>query len=130
MSIIIELQIILLYVQLTCLSSQRTYVKFHLKNNYDHSFHEHTTLGSPKGTRYFNPMRYHNASIENTYCYWISSIVTQSIGNIWLTYDLTHKSKPLLILAQTQYSLKVDRQHNGAAWWDNNHLIALSHDSL
>ena len=78
-SIIIELQILLLCVQLTCLSSQRAYVKFHLKNYYDHSFREHNSLGSPKGTLCLNPMKYHGVSIENTYCYWLPSIVTQSI---------------------------------------------------
>ena len=42
---------------------------FHLRNYYDHSFHEHTSLRSPNMTHYLNPMRYHDDSIENTYCY-------------------------------------------------------------
>ena len=124
-----ELQILLLCIQLTCLSSQRDYVKFHLRNYYDHSFHEHTSLGSPKRTHCLNPMRYHSAFIENTYCYRLPSIVTQSIGNIWLTYDLTRMSKSLLNFAQAQYSLKVERQHNEVAWWGHDYLITLCHGS-
>ena len=108
-STILELQILLLCIQLTCLSSQKVYFKFHLRNYYSHSFHERTSLGSPKMTHC--PMRYHGASIENTYCYWLPSTVTQSIRNIWSIYDLTCRSKPLLTLAQAQYSLKVDVIH-------------------
>ena len=100
----------IMYFQLTCLNSRRAYVKFHLRNYYGHSFHEHTSLKSPKGTHYLNPMRYHGASIDNTYCYQLSSIVTQSTGNIWLAYDFTHRSKSLLTWVQVQYSLKVERQ--------------------
>ena len=77
-----QLQILLLCVQLTCISSQRAYVKFHLWNYYGHSFHEHASLGSPKVTHCLNPKRHHGVSIENTYCYRLPSIVTQSIGNI------------------------------------------------
>ena len=55
--------------------------------------------------------------------------MTQFIENIWSTYDLTHRLKSLLTLAQAQYSLKVERQHNEAAWWGHDYLIALSHDS-
>ena len=126
---IIELKILLLSIQLTCFSYQRTYVKFHLRNYYDHSFHKHTSLGSPKRTHYFNLKRNHGVSIENTYCYWLSSIVTQSVGNIWSTYDLMRRSKPLLTSVQVQYSLKVKRQYNKATWWGHDYLIALSHDS-
>ena len=54
-STILELQIVLLCVQLTYISSLRNYVKFHLSNYYGHSFHEHTSLGSPKGTHCLNP---------------------------------------------------------------------------
>ena len=91
---------LLFFVQLTYLSSQRAYVKFHLRNYYDHNFHEHTSLRSPKRTFCLNPMRYHDASIENRNCYRILSIMNQSIGNIWSTYDLICRSKPLLTLAQ------------------------------
>ena len=49
-------------------------------------------------------MRYHGISIENIYCYRLPSTVTQSIGNIWSIYDLTRRSKSLLILAQTLFS--------------------------
>ena len=34
---------------------------------------------SPKGTRYFNFMRYHDVSIENTCCHQPSSIVLESV---------------------------------------------------
>ena len=34
------------------------------------------------------------------------------------------------MLAQAQYSLKVERQHNEAAWLGHDYLIALIHDSL
>ena len=81
-STILELQILLLCVQLTCPSSQKAYVKFHLRNNYDHSFHKHTSLGSPKGTLCLNLMRYHSASIENIYCCRLPLTMTQFIGNI------------------------------------------------
>ena len=47
---IFELQILLLSVQLTCLSFLRANVEFHLRNYYDFSLHEHTFLESPKGT--------------------------------------------------------------------------------
>ena len=29
-------------------------------------FHDHIFFGSPKGTHYVNPMRYHGAYIKNT----------------------------------------------------------------
>ena len=109
---------------------KKAYVKFHLRNYYDHSFHEHTSLGSPKGTHCLNFKIYHGVSIENTYCYQLPSTVTQFIGNIWSTYDLTRRLKPLLTLAQAQYYLKVEKQHNEAYWWGHDYLIALSHDSL
>ena len=70
---------------------------------------KHTFLGSLKGTLYLNPKKYHDASIENTYCYQFPSTMTQSIGNRWSAYDLTRRSKSLLTLAQAQYSLKVER---------------------
>ena len=99
-----------------------------LKELLCHSFHEHTSLGSPKGTHCLNPKRYHGAPIENTYYYRLPSTMTQSIGNIWSTYDLTYKSKSLLTLVQTQYSIKVEKQHNETTWWGHDYLIALSHD--
>ena len=106
-STILELQILLLCIQLSYLSSQRAYAKFHLRNYYGHSFHEYASLGSLNGTLHLNPKRYHGAFIENTYCYQLPLIVTQSIRNIWLAYNLTHRSKPPLTSAQAQYSLKV-----------------------
>ena len=66
-----------LCVQLTYLSFLRAYVKFHLRNYYNHCLHEYTS-GSPKRTFFLNP----NGSIKNTYCYWLSSIMTQSIVRI------------------------------------------------
>ena len=129
-STILKLHILLLYIQLTYFSSPRTYVKFHLWNHYDHNLHEHTFLGSFKGTLYLNPIKYHCIFIENTYCYYLPLTVTQSIRNIWSTYDLTHRSKSLLILAQTQFSLKVDEQYNEITWWNYDNLITLCHDSL
>ena len=128
-SIILELQILLLYVQLTCFKSQRVYIKFHLRKYYDHSFHEHTSLRSPVGTHCLNPKRYHSVSIENTYCYLLPLTVTQSIGNIWSAYDLICRLKPLLTSTQTQYFLKVERQQNETTWWNHDYLIGLSHDS-
>ena len=74
-------------------------------------------------------MGYHSPSIDNTYYYQLPSIVAQSIGNIWLAYDLGRRLKSLLTLAPTQCSFKVKRQHNEVAWWSNDYLIALSHDS-
>ena len=41
--------------------------------------HDHMSFGSPKGAHYLNPMRYHGAFIENTYCHQPPSIVAQSI---------------------------------------------------
>ena len=87
------------------------------------------SLGSPKETICLNPIRYHGVAIENNHCYWFLSTVTKSIRNIWSTYDLVRKSKSLLTLAHAQYSLKVERQHNEAAWWSHDYLIALTHYS-
>ena len=67
-----------LCVQLTYLNFSRVYVKFHLRNYYNHCLHEYTSLRSPKRTLYFNP----NVSIEDTYCYWLPPIMTQSIVGI------------------------------------------------
>ena len=33
----------------------RAYINFHLRNYYGYSFHEHTSLGSPKGIHRLNP---------------------------------------------------------------------------
>ena len=49
-------------------------------NYYDYRFYDHMSFGSPKGTHYLNPTKYHDVSIENTYCYQPPSIVTQSRG--------------------------------------------------
>ena len=38
----------------------RIYIKFYLRNYYDHKFHDHMSLGSLKKTRCLNPMIYHN----------------------------------------------------------------------
>ena len=74
------------------LAIKRVYVKFHLRNYYDHSFHEHTSLGSPKETQYLNPKRYHGAFIKNTYCYWLPSTVTPIHGE----YMISLQSYPLV----------------------------------
>ena len=66
---ILKLQILLLCDQLTYLSSQRAYVKFHLRNYYNHSLHGHTSFGFCKGKLCLNPMRYHGAFFENIYFY-------------------------------------------------------------
>ena len=42
--------------------------------------------------------------------------MTQSIGNVLSAYDFTRRSESLLTLAQAQYSLKVEGQHNEVAW--------------
>ena len=82
----------------TCLCSSRANVKFYLGTI--RVIHEHTSLGSSNETLYFNHMRYHDTSIESTYCYWLPLIVTQSIRNIWSAYNLINKSKSLLTLVQ------------------------------
>ena len=38
----------------------RIYIKFYLRNYYDHKFYDHMSLGSLKKTRCLNPMIYHN----------------------------------------------------------------------
>ena len=83
---------LLLCVQLTYLSSQRAYAKFHLRNYYGHSFHEYASLGSLNGTLHLNPKRYHGAFIENTYCYWLPSTVTPIHGE----YMINLRSHPLV----------------------------------
>ena len=74
------------------------------------------SFGSPKGTHYLNPMRYHGASIENTYFHQPPLIVTQSIR----IYDhfrvLPISQSLLLILTQTQYPLKVKSPCSIVAW--------------
>ena len=75
------------------------------------------SFGSPKETHFLNPMRYHGAFIENTYCHQPPSTATQSIG----IYDHFRVSpiyqSLLVILAQTQYLLKVESSYNIVAWW-------------
>ena len=44
------------------------------------SLPNHMSFGSSKGIHCFNPMKFHDPSIENTYCHQPLSIVTQSIG--------------------------------------------------
>ena len=70
------------YVQLTYFNSPKTYIKFHLRNYYDHNLCKHTSLRLSNETLYISPMKYHDVSIENTYYYQLSLIVTQSIENI------------------------------------------------
>ena len=41
---------------------------------YDYNFYEYTFLGSTKRILCLNPIRYHGAFIENTYCYLFLSI--------------------------------------------------------
>ena len=41
-----------------------------------HKVHDYMSFGSFKDTHCLNPMRYHGAFIENTYCYHPLSIVT------------------------------------------------------
>ena len=72
---ILELQIFLLCDQLTYLNSQRTYVKFHLRNYYGYILHEHISLESPKMTICLNPIRYYGA-FEKAYCYQFPSTMT------------------------------------------------------
>ena len=78
--------------------------------------HDHMSFGSPKGAHYLNPMRYHDAYIKNTHCHQHPSIVTQSLG----IYDHFKVSlicqSLLLILAQTQYPLKVESTSSIVAW--------------
>ena len=65
---------------------------------------------SPKGTHRLNLMRYHGASIENTYYHQPSSIVTQSIG-IYDHFKVSSIGESfLLILAQVQYYLNLERR--------------------
>ena len=40
------------------------------------------TQDHPRGHTIIKSIRYHGDSIENTYCYWLPLIVTQSIWNI------------------------------------------------
>ena len=61
-------------IQLTCLSSQRAYIEFYLRNYYDHSFHEHTSLESPKEAYCLNPKRYHGF-------YWKYLLLPSSINS-------------------------------------------------
>ena len=76
-----------------------------------------TSFGSPKMTHYLNPMRHHGASIENNYCHQPPPIVTQFIG-IYNHFRISPISQSLLlILAQTQYPLKVESSYNIVAWW-------------
>ena len=128
-STIIELQILLLCVQLTYLSSPKIYIKLHLRNYYGNSLYMNTSpYNHPKDTlSQSHEISY--ASIENAYCYQLPSTVAQFIRNIWSTYNITHRSKSLLTLTQTQYSLKVKRQHNEIIWWNHDYLITLYYDS-
>ena len=70
----------LLYDQLTYSNSKEHMSNFHKRKCYDYSLLDHTSFRSPQGKHCLNPMRYHGASSENTYCYQPLPIVTQSIG--------------------------------------------------
>ena len=75
------------------------------------------SFGSSKRTHYLNPMRYHGAFIENSYCHQLPSTMTQSIG----IYD-HYRASPIgpslmFILTQTQYPLKVDSPYGIVVWW-------------
>ena len=91
--------------------------KFHWRKCYGHSLLDRMSFGLSKKTHYLNLIRYYSVSIENTYCYQLPSIMTQSIGNIWSTYDLSRRSKSLLTLVQTQYSFKVKSPYSIVVWW-------------
>ena len=97
-SIIIESKILLLCDQLIYSNSKRVYVKFQLRNYYDHSLLKHTFLWSPKETQCFNLHKILGASIENIYCHPPLSIMIHSIRNIWLLQGLIRKSKSLQTL--------------------------------
>ena len=74
------------------------------------------SFGSPNGVYYLNPMRYHDAYIENTYCHHPPSIVIQFIG-IYDHFKVSPISQSLLlILAQTQYPLKVESPCSIVSW--------------
>ena len=45
------------------------YVKLHLRNYYDHIFHDHKYLGSPNGTYCLKPTRHHDVFIKKIYYY-------------------------------------------------------------
>ena len=72
---------------------------------------------SLKSIYYLNFIRYHGVSIENTYYHQSPSIVTQSIG-VYNHFRVSPINQNLLlILSQTQYSLKVESSCNIVAWW-------------
>ena len=67
------------------------------------------------GTRCLNPMRYHDAFIENTYFHQPLSIVTQS--GIYEHFRVSPIGQSLFfILAQAQYLLKVESPCSIVAW--------------
>ena len=70
------------------------------------SFLDHMSVESPKETHCLNPMNYHGASIENTYCHQLPSMMTQFIGIYDHLRVLPIGQNLLLTLAQTQYPLK------------------------
>ena len=74
------------------------------------------SFGSPKRTHYLNPMRYHDASIENTCYHQPPSAVNQSIG-IYDHFSVSPIGQNLSILAQAQYPLKVESSCSIVAWW-------------
>ena len=109
-SIIIESKILLLCDQLIYSNSKRVYVKFQLRNYYDHSLLEYTFLWSPKETQCFNLHKISGASIENIYCHPPLSIMIHSIRNIWLLQGLIRKSKSLQTLTKLNILLRL-RDH-------------------
>ena len=74
------------------------------------------SFGSPKGTHYLNPRRYHGAFIENTCCHQPPSIVAQSIG-IYDHFKVSPIGQSLMLtFAQTQYPLKVENPCSIVDW--------------
>ena len=61
-----------------------------------------------EGTHYLNPIRYHGAFIENTYCHQPPSTVTQSI-RIYDHFRFSPIGQSLMLIwAEAQYPLKVE----------------------
>ena len=90
---------------------------FYRRKCYDHSFLDYMSFGSPKVTHYLNPMRYHSAFIENIYFHQPSSTMTQTIGIFEHIRVLPISQSLLLILAKTQYPLKIESPYSKVVWW-------------
>ena len=79
--------------------------KFYYMNCYDHSFLNHMSFRSSKGTHYLNQIRYHGTFIENICWHQPPSIVIQPRGICDHIKVSPISQSLLLILAQTQYPL-------------------------